>query len=240
MNDAAPTPLTARRVAEDILRNAILVGELKPGQRLTERSLCELAGVGRTTVREAVRQLESEGLISTVPHRGPVVAVLSEGEARDLYELRAMLEGQAGRLCVLRGDARHAAALHAAVDQMEHARQAGSMLGILEANGAFYAALNAGARNEALRQAMLGVQNRLAFFRFTSTRWPGRAERSVAELRAIAAAVVARDAAAAEAACIRHIEASAELALLVLAERARGAAMVRGGRRNAMERGLIP
>ncbi|HWL80357.1 MAG TPA: GntR family transcriptional regulator [Roseomonas sp.] len=237
MNDTALTPPTARRMAEEVLRNAILTGGLAPGQRLTDRSLCELTGVGRTTVREAVRQLESEGLISTVPHRGPVVAVLSESEARDLYELRAMLEGQAGRLCVLRGDESHGAALHAAVDQMERARQAGSMLGILEANAAFYAALNAGAGNEALRQAMLGVQNRLAFFRFSSTRWPGRAERSVAELRAVAEAVAARDAAAAEAACIRHIEASAELALLVLAERARGAAMVRRGRRNALERG---
>lgn len=236
MLELAPPSPTARRMAEETLRGAILCGELKPGQRLTERSLCELTGVCRTTVREAVRQLESEGLITTVPYRGPVVAVLSEKEARELYELRAMLEGQAGRLCALRGDASHAAAMHRAVDAMEQARQTEDMLGAFKAGSAFYAALNDGARNEALAQAMLSVRNRMAFFRFTSLRWPGRTERSIAELRAIAEAVAARDPAAAETACIHHIEASAELALLVLAERASGAAMDRRVQRHLLEK----
>jgi DNA-binding GntR family transcriptional regulator len=232
----SPSPLTVRQAAEERLRAAIVSGELQPGQKLTDRSLCELTGVGRTTVREAVRQLESEGLIATVPHRGPTVALLTETEARDLYELRAMLEGQAGRLCALRGQPAHAAALHEAVDALDAARRAGSMLGVLRANSGFYDALNDGAGNEALRQAMLGVQNRVAFFRFSSTRWPGRSERSVTELRAIADAVRKRDPAAAEAACIQHIEAASELALMVLAERARGAALAPRARRRVLEK----
>lgn len=235
MQDTEAPPATVRQMAEEMLRAAIVAGDLQPGQRLTERSLCLLTGAGRTTVREAVRQLESEGLLHSVPHRGPMVALLSEPEARDLYELRAMLEGQAGRLCALRGGARHAAALHAAVAALDQARQAGSMLGVLQANSAFYDALNDGAGNEALRQAMLGLHNRLAFFRFSSTRWPGRSAQSVAELRAIAEAVAARDPAAAEAAAIRHIEAAAELALLLLSERARGAALARRPRRAVAE-----
>jgi DNA-binding GntR family transcriptional regulator len=240
MSDAVPQPacavLSVRQMAEERLRTAIVTGELLPGQRLPERELCELTGVGRTTVREAIRQLESEGLIATVPHRGPTVAVLSEEEARDLYELRAMLEGQAGRLCALRGPAEHAAALHRSVDALDHARRERQISGVIAANAEFYAALTAGAGNEALRQMLGTVQNRLAFFRFSSTRWPGRTERSVAELRAIADAVSARDPAAAEAACIRHIEAAAELALLVLSERAQGAALARR-RRPAIAQG---
>jgi len=236
MQDTEHPPATVRQMAEEMLRAAIVAGDLQPGQRLTERSLSALTGAGRTTVREAVRQLESEGLLHSVPHRGPMVAVLSEPEARDLYELRAMLEGQAGRLCALRGNMHHHAALHMAVDALDHARQAGSMLGVLQANTAFYEALNDGAGNEALRQAMLGLHNRLAFFRFSSTRWPGRSAQSVFELRAIADAVMLRDPAAAEAACIHHIEAAAELALLLLAERASGAALARRPRRPALER----
>ena len=237
MQDSEPTPSpTARQMAEETLRAAILTGDLQPGERLTERRLGELTGTGRTTVREAVRQLESEGLIDSVPHRGPTVALLTEREARDLYELRAMLEGQAGRLCALRGDTGHAAALHNAVDALDAARREGSMLGVLSANAEFYDALNRGAGNEALRHAMLGVQNRLAFFRFSSTRWPGRSEQSVSELRAIADAVMLRDPVAAESACIHHIQAAAELALLLLAERARGAALARRARRPQLEK----
>ena len=235
MSDAVLQPaaatLSVRQAAEERLRAAIVTGELLPGQRLPERELCELTGVGRTTVREAIRQLESEGLITTAPHRGPTVAVLSEKEARDLYELRAMLEGQAGRLCALRGSAEHAAALHRSVDALDQARRERQISGVIAANAEFYAALTAGAGNEALRLLLGTVQNRLAFFRFSSTRWPGRTERSVVELRAIAEAVAARDPTAAEAACIQHIEAAAELAFVVLSVRAQGTAALARRRR---------
>jgi DNA-binding GntR family transcriptional regulator len=233
----AAKAVSVRQAAEEKLRAAIVAGQLLPGQRLPERMLCELTGVGRTTIREAIRQLESEGLITTVPHRGPTVAMLSETEARDLYELRAMLEGQAGRLCAERGKAEHAAALHHAVDALDEARRARQISGVIDANSDFYAALTSGAGNDALRQALVGIHNRLAFFRFSSTRWPGRTERSVAELRVVADAVSARDGAAAEAACIHHIEAAAELALLVLAERAQGAALVQQRRPIAAQGG---
>lgn len=222
----APTP-SVRQIAEEQIRTAIVSGELLPGQRLPERMLGELTGVGRTTVREAVRQLESEGLIAVVPHRGPTVAVLTEAETRDLYELRAMLEGQAGRLCAQRGSPAQAEALIRSVDTLEQAWLRREISGVMDANAEFYAALLGGAGNEALRQMLGTIHNRLALFRFSSTRWPGRTAQSVVELRAIAHAIAAHDAAASEAAAIRHIEAAAELALLVLAERARGAAQER-------------
>lgn len=222
-----PHAVSVRQTAAEQIRTAIVAGVLLPGQRLPDRMLGELTGVGRTTVREAVRQLEAEGLVTVVPHRGPTVAVLSERESRDLYELRAMLEGQAGRLCAQRGGSDHAAALLRSVDALEGAWLDGQISGVMDANAAFYEALLGGAANDALRQALATIHNRLALFRFSSTRWPGRTAQSVVELRAIAHAVAARDPAASEQACIRHIKAAAELALLVLAERARGAAQER-------------
>jgi DNA-binding GntR family transcriptional regulator len=217
-------------MAADRIRSAIVSGDLLPGQRLPERELCALTGAARTTVREAIRQLESEGLITSIPYRGPVVSVLTEKEARDIYELRAMLEGQAGRLFVERASDALVAALRHAVEDIGRAHDAHDMVGVITSSDEFYTVLTEGAGNRALSQALLTIQNRLALFRFSSTRWPGRAERSMAELRDIADAIEAHDAAAAEARCVRHIKAAAELALMVLAERARGAAAVSGGR----------
>lgn len=228
---------SVRQIAEESLRAAIVSGQLLPGQRLPERMLGEMTGVGRTTVREVVRQLESEGLIAVVPHRGPAVAVMSEKETRDLYALRALLEGHAARLCALHGTRAHAASLQAAVDALERARLAGQISGAIAANGDFYAALFDGAGNDALRQMLGTIQNRMALFRFSSTRWPGRTAQSVVELRAIADAVEAGDADAAERAGVAHIEAAAELALMILGERARGAAQVRTRHRAVINKG---
>lgn len=219
-----------REMAADRIRAAIVSGELLPGQRLPERELCTLTGAARTTVREAIRQLESEGLIRTIPYRGPIVSMLSEKEARDIYELRAMLEGQTARLFVERASDSLVAALRHAVEDIGRGHDAHDMVGVIASSDEFYSVLTEGAANRSLSQTLLTIQNRLALFRFSSTRWPGRSERSMAELRDIADAVEARDAATAERCSVRHIEAAAELALMVLAERARGAAAVNGGR----------
>ena len=88
----------------DGLRRAIIDGRLAPGARLTERELTEMMGVSRTVIREALRQLETEGLIANVPNKGPVVRALSLAEARDLYMIRAVLEGLGARLFVTNAD----------------------------------------------------------------------------------------------------------------------------------------
>jgi DNA-binding GntR family transcriptional regulator len=224
-----------REMAESRIRTAIVSGALLPGQRLPERELCALTGAGRATVREAIRQLESEGLITTISYRGPIVSVLTEEEARDIYELRAILEGKAGRLFVERARDAHVEALREAVEAIGRAHEEHDMVGVITSSNRFYSVLAEGAANKALSQALATIHNRLALFRFSSTRWPGRAASSMAELRDIAEAVERRDAAAAEACCVRHIDAAAELALMVLAERARGAASVIGRRRPATQ-----
>src|ERR1700691_6465653 len=94
---------TLRLLVEDKLRSAIAMGRFKPGQRLIERELCELTGVGRTSIREALRQLEAEGLITTYPHRGPVVSAITYEEAEQLYQVRALLESFSGQQCAERG-----------------------------------------------------------------------------------------------------------------------------------------
>src|SRR6202051_5223718 len=90
---------TVRAMVAQKLREAIMSGTLKPGQRLVERELSERTGGSRPSIRDALRLLEADGLVTTVPHRGPVVSTISLDEAKQLYAARAVLEGFAGREC---------------------------------------------------------------------------------------------------------------------------------------------
>ena len=107
--------------AVENLRQAIIKGHLAPGARLIERELCEMLGVSRTLVREALRQLEAEGWIENVPYRGPIVATTSADEARQLYEIRAALEGFAAKRCAERATADDLDDLSALVDDLASA-----------------------------------------------------------------------------------------------------------------------
>src|SRR6185369_7343119 len=94
------TPALIRSQVLENLRQAILDRRLAPGQRLIERELVELTGVSRTSVREALRELAAEGLVTAIPNRGTIVTSVSAEEARQLYEVRSALEALAGRLFV--------------------------------------------------------------------------------------------------------------------------------------------
>ena len=101
----------------DILRSAIVKLEFEPGQVLVERNLCEMTQASRPSVREALRQLEAEGLVESHNGRGTIVRVISAEEAAQVYEVRAELEGLAARLFTERatGDQRAALVLTTAV-----------------------------------------------------------------------------------------------------------------------------
>lgn len=94
LNDYMPL----REVIFNSLREAIILGELKPGQRLMEVQLAEKMGVSRTPVREAIRKLELEGLVDMIPRKGAHVAELSIKDIMDVLEVRASLDGLAASL----------------------------------------------------------------------------------------------------------------------------------------------
>lgn len=91
-----------REVIFDTLREAIIAGELKPGERLMEVKLAEKMGVSRTPVREAIRKLELEGLVEMLPRKGAHVAELSVKDIMDVLEVRATLDGLATALAAER------------------------------------------------------------------------------------------------------------------------------------------
>ena len=85
-----------RQQVTDRLRDAVLSGMFEPGMKLVERDLCEMLGISRTVLREALQHLGAEGLITNVPHKGPMVATITAQEARDIYAVRGALEALAG------------------------------------------------------------------------------------------------------------------------------------------------
>src|SRR5215212_6278066 len=96
-----PSPTSSLRVSEE-LREAILSGEYGPGERLRTASLAKRFGSSRTPVREALVQLEGEGLVDIEPRRGALVRSFASSDLIDLYEIRALLEPAAAARAALR------------------------------------------------------------------------------------------------------------------------------------------
>lgn len=208
-----------RLQVEDRLRAAIAGGLFKPGQRLIERELCEQIGVGRTSIREALRQLEAEQLVMTIPHKGPVVRVISVEEARELYEARALLEGYAGRMLAQNATADDIGRLKEVLDLVVATAQSDDRAGLIQAKARFYAILMSGCRNSQLLEMLKRLNDRISLLRVTSMASSGRISQSVEEIKDIYAAVASRDPDRAERACKYHIEQASLSAMKVLANR---------------------
>ncbi|MBN2333530.1 MAG: GntR family transcriptional regulator [Deltaproteobacteria bacterium] len=89
---------TLREKIAELLREAIIQQKIKPGERVTELEIASRFGLSRTPIREAFRQLESEGFLTIIPRKGAMVASLEEKDIRDFYEIKAVLEGYAARI----------------------------------------------------------------------------------------------------------------------------------------------
>lgn len=194
-------------------------GHFQPGARLIERELCTLLGVSRTSLREALRQLEGDGLVTNIPHKGMVVTTMTRTEAQEIYEVRAVVEGLAGRLCAERLTSDLAAALTTAMQQIEAAHQAKDLAGLIAAKEQFYLVLLAGCGNRTAGVVLQSLHDRIASLRALTLAQPGRAEASVAEMRRMLAAMLAADGPAACQACIAHVEQAAKTAAAVFQRR---------------------
>jgi len=188
----------------EALRDDIQDGRYAPGDRVTELEVAERLGVSRTPVREALRRLESEGLLVSLPWRGVVVAELDRAQVLELYAMREVLEGTAARFAAQHADA---AEIDLMQDLLEREAAAGDD-GMLTAriNRDLHEAIYTAARNRYLLSTLSALRNALALLKGTTFSVPGRPEEGLGEHRAIVDAIAARDGQAAERAARCHID----------------------------------
>ncbi|MFN3606038.1 MAG: GntR family transcriptional regulator [Cypionkella sp.] len=187
------------------LLDAIRSGDLPPGTRLLETDLAARLGISRTPVREAIRQLEADGLVTHLPRLGATIRSLSYAEVIELYEMRAVLEGTAARLAARSASDVELAELAALNDDLT-AAQAGAPA--QELNRQFHRTLIDAAKNRFLIKAMSALQKTLLILGPTTLTDTARAQAAVTEHRLVLAALQARDGAAAEAHMRAHVEAA--------------------------------
>ena len=208
MLDVPPPPNIRKSAAPlrhqvlDFLRQSIISGRLAPGSRLIERELIKMMDVSRTVIREALRQLETEGLVATIANKGPVVRELSASEAKDLYAIREVLVGLAARLFVLNAEPDQIESLRKALEEAVRSYAVGDPTKILRAKNSFYDALVAGAGSESLSSMISILHARIWRWRALGLthpkRSPKRSRESVSALRAMFAAIKAGNAVLAE------------------------------------------
>ncbi len=209
---------TLRDQTVTVLREAILNETFRPGDKLVERTLAEQTGVSRTSIREALAQLEAEGLVTRMAGRGMRVSGLSVDEARAIYEARAILESAMARLFTERAGAADMAALDRAVheavetDVADTARQHAQKLDDV------FDVITRGAANPVTYQMASLLRTRVTYLRTITSRVasPERRTESIRLLRDIRAALTARDADRSEALIRHYVERSAAFAVQVL------------------------
>lgn len=201
-----------RHQAANAIRDAIVSGELLPGERLRERELCEQVGVSRATLREAYSQLESEGFISVTPHKGPIVAAMDRNEARAVYEVREALECHGMHLFAERATDEQLGQLHSTVVALRSAHESGDVGRMLATKQTFYDVLYAGAGNHVLQSQASLLQARLWRLRAQSLGSPGRAHSSIEEIEKVLKALLRRNGAEAVRLWRAHIQHAAAAA----------------------------
>ncbi|QFT45389.1 HTH-type transcriptional regulator LutR [Roseivivax sp. THAF40] len=198
------------------LLDALREGRLNPGDRLRETELAEQLGVSRTPVREAIRQLEADGIVAHVPRQGASIRMLDYAEVMELYEMRAVLEGTAARLAAR---AASEIEIEELCDMNDALARIGTAPEAFTLNRQFHAAILDAAKNRFLSRSITSLQKALMILGPTTLTEPDRAEKAVTEHRDILAAITARDGAGAEAAMRAHIEAAQRVRVRALRAR---------------------
>jgi DNA-binding GntR family transcriptional regulator len=193
-------------VEGEVLR-MILTGELDAGQQIKEIAIAERLGVGRSSVREALRALEAAGLVRIEKNRGAFVRIVSEGEAREMYVIREQLEGLAGTLLAPRITAADLAELRGTVDELDRCVAPEHFDRYFPLNLRFHHRIFEMAGNGRLTEMYRRLTNELHTVRRNGLLRGGGLAVSNIEHRRIVDALAARDPAAASAALRAHVAA---------------------------------
>jgi DNA-binding GntR family transcriptional regulator len=207
---------TVRRQLEDALRQAIIEGHFPPGHHLSDRVLQDTYSVSRTVVREAVRQLEAEGLVETQAYRGSFVREISVDEARQIYDVRCVLEAFAASGFAKNATEAQIDRLDAVLHRMREQVANPDSRTLIRLKQDFYAILLEGCGNDYVSKMLNTLLNQNTQLRRTSLSAPNRLSATISELESLILAFRQRDGDAAWAATVLHVRNAANIAISIL------------------------
>lgn len=210
MSAKADGPQRIERIAlfEEVaarLRARIFAHDLPPGSWVDEQAITAEYGISRTPLREALKVLASEGLVTLTPGRGCTVTLLTEQDLDEIFPILALLEGRCAFEASQRMDTAARTRIEALHAELESHFASGSIEAFFEANQRFHLAVQEIAGNRWLTQLVQETRQKLKLMRFHSLFQEGRLEQSLAEHRAIVGALLKADAPAAQAAMENHL-----------------------------------
>jgi DNA-binding GntR family transcriptional regulator len=211
-------PKTLREIALERVRSAILEFRFPPGARLTERELCQQLGVSRSVVREVLRHLETEGLVQTIPHHGPIVAKLDRETAAQIYEIRGLLESAAAHAAAENADNAAIEKMGAAMADIESAYAAGNHRAVLAATTRFYETMFLCGGKSVAWEMVQRLNGRISRLRAMTIGSSGRHVTGPAQMRKIYDAISRHDPQSAATACRAHVARAAQIAQQLLRE----------------------
>ena len=198
--------LPLRDLVFNTLRQAILTGELKPGERLMEIHLADKLGVSRTPIREAIRKLELEGLVTMIPRRGAEVAQITEKSMSDVLEVRRTLDALCAELACDRISEEGLAALKDACGQFEQCVAGRDAQRIAQADVALHDIILQATGNQRLIQMVNNLAEQMYRYRFEYIKDSSQHERLVEEHKIIYQSILNKDKETAAAAARTHID----------------------------------
>lgn len=176
---------TLREKILETIREAILRGTLRAGEKVAEPELAERFGISRTPIREAFRQLESEGYLTVIPRKGAVVTSLSERDVEEFYTIKSILEGYAARIAAERMADKEIERLEAINDRLEQLAKEGDVKTFFRVHNEFHELFIRAANNDKLLELIGQLMMKFNRLRMASLSLPGRMEISVQEHRKI-------------------------------------------------------
>jgi len=176
--------MTLREKIVETIRSAIVNGQLPAGARVAEPDLAERFGISRTPIREAFRQLESEGFITVIPRKGAVVASFSSKDVSDFYDLKALLEGYAARCAAKNLTEKELSRMETVNRQMEAAAGKRDLRKVLGLHNEFHDIFLKACGNERLHSIIQGMVMQFQRYRLVLS-MPGKIEGSVRQHREI-------------------------------------------------------
>jgi len=188
------------------LRQDILNGKYRSGDNLVELKLAEEMGVSRTPVREAIRQLELEGLVTSIPNKGVIVEGISKKDIEDIYAIRESLEGLAARWAIERIDKDQLKELEDICELMEFYTEKGDLDQVGDLNSRFHDLIFEATKSKPLKQILTDFQYYVKTIRLASLKSPGRAKHSLEEHNKIVEAFKNKDLDGGAKALVEHIK----------------------------------